>query len=87
MIRKIIIALFAVLAILAGMLSFLLFTSTGLSIVTRVVPYLTGGAVTIENSGGRIADQWWLYGGVMESGYTTLIIQDLRAVCLLVGLF
>jgi len=79
LIRKIIIALFAVLAVFVGMLSLVLFTSTGLSIVTRVVPYLTGGTVTIERSGGRIADQWWLHGIKIQSGETTVTVKELRA--------
>ena len=76
--KKGFVILAALFVIIVGSISLVLFSSTGLSLVLRSVSPLTGGAVTIEGSGGTIARGWWLSGIIIRTDGADISAQEVR---------
>ena len=68
----------ALIVIIVSSISLVLFSSTGLNLVLRVVSPLTDGAVTIEGSGGTIARGWWISGLKIRSDGADISAQEVR---------
>ncbi len=76
--KKGFVILAALIVIIVSSISLVLFSSTGLNLVLRIVSPLTGGAVTIEDSGGTIARGWWLSGFKIRSDGADISAQEVR---------
>ena len=64
-------------AALAGTVCFFLFTSQGFHLVLGTVNQFTKGAVSAEDSGGRLAGRWWVSGLIVHSSAVDVSIGKL----------
>ncbi len=64
-------------AALAGTVCFILFSSQGFSLVLSAVSQFSKGAVSVEDSGGRLAGGWWVSGLIVRNSAADVSIGKL----------
>ncbi len=74
--KKFLVILTVFFVIIIGVISFVLFSATGLGLVFRVVSSLTDGAVTIEDYDGSIAGGWRLAGLNIQTEGAHVFIRE-----------